>query len=343
MNIKIVDTKTVKVLKSPDYNYVFNKENGMFMRWGKTRDDDPDYGLPEIADIEVTTICRGAGGKLCPFCYKGNTPNGTNMSFETFKKIFDILPRSITQIAFGADASATANPDLFKMMEYCREHGVIPNITVADISNETADKLASLCGAVSVSFYGKNTCYGSVQKLVSREMTQVNIHNMICEETFDSTLELLKDRQTDLRLKGMNAIVFLSLKRKGRGVAFTPLAFDKFQHIVNLALEKSVSFGFDSCGCGKFLKAVEGHPRYNEFKLMAEPCESLCFSMYCDTKGVFYPCSFTEGTEGWEDGIDLTRVSDFLKEVWLAPKVKEYRQKIINARNSCKACFYYDV
>ena len=62
------------------------------------------------------------------------------MSFDTFKKIFDRLPRNLTQLAFGADAHCKSNPDIWEMMSYCRTNGkneVIPNIAVADIDDET--------------------------------------------------------------------------------------------------------------------------------------------------------------------------------------------------------------
>lgn len=91
--------RLVKVLKSPEYNYAFCLGTGKLMRWGKTNDDDPEfckYG-PEIADIEVSTICH----RNCNFCYKSNSSVGKNMSFETFKHIFDMMPQTLTQIAFG--------------------------------------------------------------------------------------------------------------------------------------------------------------------------------------------------------------------------------------------------
>ena len=87
-------------------------------------------------------------------CYKANTSNGKNMSYETFEKIFHQLPATLTQIAFGADASLTANPDLWKMMELCRKNKVVPNITCADISKDTAILLSKYVGAVAVSYYG---------------------------------------------------------------------------------------------------------------------------------------------------------------------------------------------
>ena len=80
----------MKCIKSPNYNYIFNPETGLFVRWGATYEDNPEFAPigPEIADIEITTSCSGPAGKVCSFCYKANTPNGKNMSFDTFKQVF---------------------------------------------------------------------------------------------------------------------------------------------------------------------------------------------------------------------------------------------------------------
>jgi len=343
MKIKIIDNLKTKKLVSPYYNFVFDKKTGFFARWGKTLGDNPEFGLPEIADIEVTTICHGAKGKLCQFCYKGNTSHGKNMSLETFKRLFEKLPKSVTQIAFGADANGTSNPDLLPMMQFCRAQGVIPNITVADITEETAKRLAEVCGAVSVSRYDKDACYNSVASFTGFGLQQCNIHCMLSEETYAEALELLEDVKTDDRLKKLNAVVFLSLKQKGRGENFNVLTKSKFDVLVNKALELGINFGFDSCSCNKFLDTIKDHGEYKRFETVVEPCEALCFSMYCNVDGRFYPCSFIEGEKGWEEGFDMLRVDDFLKDVWFSKKVLEYRAQIIAARKHKKSCFYFDV
>jgi hypothetical protein len=81
--MKIYENDKMKMLKSENYNYVFNKLNGKFARWGETEDDDQYFGLQEIADIEISTICHGVGS-ACDFCYKSNTPNGGNMTLEIY-------------------------------------------------------------------------------------------------------------------------------------------------------------------------------------------------------------------------------------------------------------------
>jgi len=99
---KILDSPTKKILISKDYNFYFDKKTGFFARWGETKEDDGDLekGLPEIADIEISTVCHGVGNH-CKICYKANTGTGDNMSLETFEKVLDSLPLSVTQIAIG--------------------------------------------------------------------------------------------------------------------------------------------------------------------------------------------------------------------------------------------------
>ncbi len=341
----VYDSPTVKICVSPNYNYTFDKINGDFKRWGKTYEDDPQFSpvFAEIADIEITTSCAGALTRIngkeirkpCAFCYKSNTPNGYNMSFETFKKIIDKTPKLLTQIAFGVDSTATSNPDLWKMAAYCREIGVIPNVTVADVSDEIADKLSEVMGAVAVSLYDdKNVCYDTVQRLVARGMKQINIHAMISHETYDRTIQAINDMTTDPRLKGMNALVMLSLKKKGRGVGFTSLTSEQYESLVDLALEKRIRFGFDSCGCKKFFDAVKDHSNYENFKEVGEPCESTCFSWYVGADAKCYPCSFCEHIDGWENGIDVTECDDLIKDIWYNGRMKSFRSTLINNVNN---------
>jgi hypothetical protein len=95
----IKDLDNFKTFKSADYNFIFNKKDGTFMRWGATVNDDPEYApSPEILDIEISTICNGID-KPCAFCYKSNTAKGKNMSLDTFKLLFaKICPIEIIEV-----------------------------------------------------------------------------------------------------------------------------------------------------------------------------------------------------------------------------------------------------
>jgi hypothetical protein len=347
---QIFDKSYCKCLNSANYNYFFDKHDGMFIRTGKTEktEDDPKFCPfgPEILDIEITTSCNGINGALCKACYKANTPNGKYMSFETFKAIFDKLPKIdghfvATQIAFGVDSEFKTNPDARKIFAYSRENGVIPNVTVANIDNETAKYLAGMCGAVSVSRYeDKNVCYDSVKRLTDNGLKQVNIHQLVSEATFWQAIEVIHDCKTDKRLEGLRAIVFLALKQKGRGRVMKPLSEEKYKILVDACLKSGINFGFDSCSAFKFTRATDNPKKYES---VIEPCESYCFSMYIDAEGFTYPCSFLEGEGDWKTGINLLNINDFLKDVWFCDRVTEARNKIIKARQESKDCFFFNI
>ena len=346
----IVEGETYKILSSAEANYFFNKKTGFMTSWGKTIDEDVKvFPAPTLLDIEVTTKCSGVNGKVCPFCYKANTPDGENMSFETYKTILDKFPNVLTQVAFGADSTLTSNPDLWRMMEYTRSKGIVPNITAAQISEAVADQLAKYCGAVAISRYDDaDACYDSVYKLTSRGMRQVNIHLMISQETLEVATRTLQDCRTDERLKNLNAVVFLSLKKKGRGIGHQSLTQEQFNSLVDLALKNNVKIGFDSCSSVKVFSCFENKPEMQFVEQSIIPCEATLESSYCDVKGQFFPCSFIEGTEGWETGIDVVSCKDFIDEVWNNPRVEEFRNALLattvsNSTCSCRSCPYYEV
>ena len=334
MNSCVIKYKgSVKYLHSETYNYIFNMRNGFFARWGETKYDDPDFSPfgPEIADIEVSTICNVG----CPWCYKENNGEGVNMPLTTFKKVFSRLPPTLTQIAFGI-GDVDGNPDLWSIFTHCLKNRVIPNITINGkrFNSDLATKLVRCCGAVAVSHYDNDECFDAVQLLSKQGLHQVNIHQLVAESTYDDCFNLLENVRKDKRLKNLNAIVFLALKQKGRGKKMKPMQEHKFTKLINEALERNISIGFDSCSANKFLRATSTHPRYQQFKMMAEPCESACFSQYINVEGIAYPCSFIEGQKSLK-GINLLHVQDFLKEVWYSQEVKSFREKLLKRNRNC--------
>jgi hypothetical protein len=332
----------VKVLESPEYNYAFSLGHGRLMRWGITKESDPEfckYG-PEILDIEISTKCS----KACSWCYKSNTASGKNMSFATFKHIFDIIPQTLTQIAFGI-GDIDANPDLWRMMRYCRDHLVIPNLTINGerMNPQYYDLIASNCGACAVSLYDKNTCYSAVKNLTDRGMTQVNIHCLLSEETFHKCKCVMQDRLDDPRLAKLNAIVFLWLKPKGnRNTLHQLSSMDKFKELINFAFDHDIKIGFDSCSSPMFLDAIEDRPDYDDMERCVDSCESTLFSYYINVDGIGYPCSFSE-TIG--EGIDLKQATDFLTQVWNHPSTVRFRDVLKLTKNikNCRTCPVYSL
>ena len=95
----IINSKYKYYHSDNNYNYAFNTNDGKFIRFSNKYDIDPKISKlgPEIADIEISTLCNNR----CPFCYKGNNKNGKNMSVQLYKKIINTLNQNntLTQVA----------------------------------------------------------------------------------------------------------------------------------------------------------------------------------------------------------------------------------------------------
>lgn len=336
--MKLLDSNMFKILKSENVNYILNKQTGTMMTWGKTEDEDPIYSDvgPFIADVEISTSCSGVTTdsgvrKLCSYCYKSANKEGTYMNLETYKKVFSKFPKVLTQIAFGTDAECKANPDIWKIMEYTRSQGVIPNVTVADIDSDTAKSIAKYCGAVAVSYHN-DKCLDSVYKLTSLGMKQVNIHVVLSQENLKNIVDLLDKYDRDYRIANVNAIVFLSLKQKGRGIRQTPVTNKQFSDLAEYLFTNKIRVGFDSCTGKKVLKYFQEHDM-KEYETLITSCESTRESIYVSVEGKAYPCSFV--TEPIFDGIDVINCNDFLQDIWYNPKIVEFRNNLLACEDSC--------
>ncbi len=348
MKIKIIENDKMKVVSSDEYNYVFNKKTGFHARWGKTKEDDPVMApAPEILDLEISSgKCSGN----CAHCYKSNSAKAENvyMTFETYKQVFEKVTKSglLCQIAYGI-TDIDSNPDLWKIMEYTRQHGVIPNITVngRNISDDDVNKLAFLCGSIAVSHYNDDECYGTVKRLAvaksnpNATLQQINIHQLCCLETLDKCYAVIKAAKEDERLKGLNAVVLMTLKPKGAKNTLTPLnSLDKFRDLFKCAIDSGVQIGMDSCAAPQTFKAIESLNMMNVAPSI-EACESSLFSSYINVLGDFFPCSFSEHQGEWKEGISVLLASDFIKDVWHHPKLEKWREASLGASKKCNCCF----
>lgn len=349
---EIREGKDVKILKSENYNYFFNKKNGLFIRYGKTPDDDPNLSPfgPEILDLEISTsvhdtslypkdrlVYDGGCKGDCSFCYKSNGNYPTyNMTFDEFKNIFHKMGKQLTQVAFGI-MNLETNPDFFKMASYAKDNGVIPNFTMHPydrVSKVMAQKISSIFGAVAISYYDKNKALKVAKTLHDAGMKQVNIHFMLSQETFGRAMGLLESFKKDPWFSYINAVVFLSLKKKGRGKDFHILQSGLYKKLVDFAIQRNIPIGFDSCSAHKFLNAVKDRKDYNKFETFCEPCESGVFSSYINAKGEFYPCSFLEGQKSWERGISVLEADSFI-DVWNDEKLSSFREALLGGNRHC--------
>lgn len=96
----IKENEKVKAVSSNFYNYIFKKEDGTFLRWGKSLSDDPIMApLPEILDLEIS---QGKCSGKCPECYKrnGDVNETINLSFKDFRKIFHNVAQTTLEVKY---------------------------------------------------------------------------------------------------------------------------------------------------------------------------------------------------------------------------------------------------
>lgn len=349
MNYKIIERAQIKRLVSEEYNYIFDSITGLFCRWGRTESHDPDYSPfgPEIMDIEISTICHGLDGYgPCPWCYKSNTGVGDYMTFDTFVKMFEKFPKTLTQIAFGI-GDIDGNPDMYRIFDYCKDHGIVPNVTVngARLTEYHITRLANTCGAVAVSCYeDTDVCLNAVDRLTNAGLKQVNIHSLLSEETYDRCMKLIDSATTDARLEKMKAIVFLWLKPKGKRNTFHQLTDKmKYKALVKYAFDKGVGIGFDSCSAPMFMEAIQDHEKKEELSRMVESCESTLFSYYINCNAVGFPCSFTEDEEAYK-GVNILEAEDFMKDVWNHPETVKFREtNMASMCDGCRKCVQFNL
>lgn len=349
MSYEIKEDKNFKIFKSDNYNYRFVKSNGYFVRFGKTIEEDPDYSPfgPEIADIEISSACPsdksdgrvvmtsgGCDGIGCKkFCYKGNCADkSVHMTVETFKKVLDKMPKTLTQIALGI-CSINSSPFLWQIIDEGRRRGLAMNLTTngVGITDDIAKHLVAKCGAVAVSVnpHNKEIAYEAIAKLSKYGMEQVNIHIVLAEDTVPFIYEVSRDSLADVRLKGLNAIVMLSFKDKAKTGCYQPIKYETYKKLVDFMFANNIKIGFDSCGA----KMFEAYANGDETLLQCcEPCESGLFSWYINTYGYGFACSFYENEEEWENGIDMLSVGDGW---WNCNKVLNWRQRLLNNKRHC--------
>lgn len=342
----VTQNEHVKKVSGPGYNCKTDLCSGYTERWGDTREEDPVMApWPEIADIEAHRGCLQG----CKFCYKGNTPfNNHSMSVEDAEKVIRALSietsdgwiSPVSQIAFGITDNTREN--ILPIFNLARQYGIVPNVTTNgfQLTEPMIKEWGQVLGAVAVSNYGE-ICLDTVEAFTRLTNLKTNIHQLLSEDTYDQCMDILEKRATDPRLKNMYAIVFLTLKQKGRGHNLAPLTdFNKYKKLIEKAFSLGVPFGFDSCGCGNFMKAIADHPNAKQFIQSVDACESLLFSIYANEASSVYPCSFNEGNLGWWNPPKLTEVTNFVEEVWDTPQANIWRNNLLHSTShqSCQSC-----
>jgi hypothetical protein len=276
---------------SREYHFVGDGASGATFRWGRTTAENPALApWPELADISVSNRCS----KGCGFCYRDSKPDGRLMSVPDYAKVLDELTHpqwgSVFQVALGG-GEPTEHPGFKEMLEETRRRGIFPNFTTNgdSASPETARKLGRLAGAVAVSVAGFGSGNLRGARLFSDAGVRTNLHCVLSPESLGAATAFLEGRY-DSELIGINAVVFLALKRTGRasnsaGLERGPGLGAFFDRVSSPGTK--VRFGFDACLVPQVLSRTWVNPAW------LDACECAFFSVYVDEALTVKPCSFS--------------------------------------------------
>lgn len=349
-NVKwtVIDTKVYKYFFNDSHTYhcFFSKVTGFTIRISDNiNNPDPvycDLG-PEILDLEISVNgCPTVGGKNCKFCYKNNTNKpASNMTFETFKKIVDMMPKCLYSIAFGITGTQT-NPDFIKMLEYCRTRDIVPNYTLsgADLNDEILQATIKNCGAVAVSCYldNKELCYNTIKRFhEASKNIHINMHIVLSEEKeqLDHIWDVLKDIK-DGKVIGLRNIVFLRIKPVGRAKNMNcKIHFKTYRDVMQYCFDYDIGFGFDSCSAKTAIKVLQSMGK-GDLVSCCEPCESSKTSSYISQDGKYWNCSFCERSD-WFKPINVLEYDNFI-DIWHLPEVERVRNIVTD-----QSCPVYDL
>lgn len=102
----ILDDVYTKTCKGTNYNFSFDKTNGFFMRYGRTKKHNPSFSPigPELCDCEISTVCEGVNGQLCKFC----SPAGTKINTANGLKNIENIRNGDLIIGFNTEENSLA-------------------------------------------------------------------------------------------------------------------------------------------------------------------------------------------------------------------------------------------
>lgn len=328
---------------SHNYNFIGDTETGITMRFGDTIKSSPWYApWPELADISISNHCT----KGCEFCYKDSTDNKEFMSLEQYEYVLSCLQSerwgNVFQVALGG-GEPLEHPDFIEIINKTNKRGIAANFTTngIHIDKTVAKNIKNKVGAVAISTSRAQEISVDKIKLLTDEEIKTNIHFVLDNQSIYDAIDILNGKYNDI-LKGLNGVVFLTYKPKGRANLDKCLKMDeKLNDFIEL-VDKNMAdtrIGFDAC----FVPLLMNNTSVNVDYI--DSCECGFFSVYIDEKLNVKPCSFAN-----DDRFSYNLMKYDFNDIWIK-KYDDYRKNIMknNCKNECKnkdncrgKCAYYE-
>jgi radical SAM protein with 4Fe4S-binding SPASM domain len=312
------------------YNFWGDTDTGMTMRWGDTPEDNPVYApWPELADISISNHCS----KNCEFCYRDSKPDKSFIPLDQYEFILERLRSdrwgSVFQVALGG-GEPLEHPDFVSIIQRTHRSGVVANFTTNGeyLDSHTVNAIKGKVGAVALSVDRMANLDATKVALFADAGIRTNLHYILDNQSLPEATEILEGRWNHL-LHGINGIVFLTFKPKGRGSEERCLEMgpemERFISLIQSGLSRA-RVGFDAC----FVPVLMRHTHVNTDYI--DSCECGFFSVYIDEKLNVKPCSFSLG-----DAYTFNLAEYDMEDIWQR-KYEAYREEILNNLCSSKDC-----
>lgn len=313
----IIDGDKSKIMTSPNYNYLLNKRDGLFIRFGKTPEESPlaQLALPENLTILLNEI-DGSGNELV-------------MGLDTYKVILNKIPKSVAFI--NLDISFKYD-HIREVIEESLRRGFLLNL-IYNSDNRGANPFD-----VPNDFYGIksiNIRYGSQEETLSRVINIFEIINIdlpLYNNTYSYIMHILKEYGKNDKITSFNFYYDDNLGFKEK--------MDKldFLKIVNYLSWNDIPFNMHSCLTKDFLEfsKVNFAERYEDFENSVPLCDTAVYSGYIDTFGKFF--NFKDENSV---GFDIVKCDDFINDIWNDESTKIFRNEIVSCKNCKTNCKIY--
>jgi len=312
--------------------------------WDK---EDPGYlSAPTEVHFAVTNRCSQG----CNGCYTSSNSASPKDELNTdqLKTVFLILrDMGVFHVALGG-GEAFERPDFSEIVTYCREIGLMPNLTTNGQKIGTREiEICKIMGQVNVSMDGIDSNYSingrqgsfkkaddSIQKL-KKAGVSVGINCTVSVKNFD-LLESVISYGSD---RGLNEIEFLKYKPFGRGTS-NYLDFALNQEMIKsfypFLQKMSDKYGIELKIDCSFIPAMVYHkPPVDELQRLAVTgCDGGNLLLGVKSNGVFSGCSFVSNNEFIGEIEKLWHTSDHLSA---------FRKWVDNAPEPCKSCEYLKI
>lgn len=305
--------------------------------------DDPGYlSAPTEVHFAVTNQCSQG----CLGCYMASAkkPEGELTIWEVKKVLKTFRDMGVFHVALGG-GEAFERDDFFEIVRYCREIGLVPNLTThGQKINDREIEICKMMGQVNVSIDGIDDVYGvngrvgsfrvadeSITKL-QKAGVAVGINCVVSRKNYRHLGTLVSYAIN----KNMNEIEFLKYKPSGRGRAHyqqfslsQEMVRSFYPLILSLQGESKIELKIDC----SFIPALLYHkPPVDELEALAVTgCDGGNLLLGVKSNGTFSACSFVENNENVAD----------INELWhTSTHLNAFRNWTKNPPEPCRSCEY---